>query len=564
MSYTRTNEVAFKGYRHVVTNCIHEYRTRPFPVPTLVGYIGWQNGVPLSFEAGAIPELCAVALATWLFRYMRRRDASLGGGGYGEPVADTVAREILVSRNSARDSETPALPQWDPAVRRCAQKWINTAFNLRRIDVVGLQDIHGYGPSLRRLWAEAIGSGIEPWEYIRNWAFGTPTTFEEVSCKQDERLSAYLQQMVAWRSTGDVGVPWEAEGQGQRYQVRLNEYPDEWMYSLLVDGAVVGDFHDWPTAWSRGAAKRAARARAAKAPRNGGRVPSVVEPAQLLTRYRNGEHEDVWRDLESLGESVRSARYLEPARAVARETMRRARHNIEMIVARLRELNYRFTGIGEQCDRDRRFGIGMDEVARNLGPTRPANLQEGAAWFLLHSVGKLHTIQAQLTQPDEPHQPFVAPAAGVAKQLKKLARMGIVLPLSLEAWVEEVGSVDLTGAHPVLCFVVAEEGFPNVFADPLIVDVPLSYIAEEYAGEEIDCPISPDDDGKAGAHECEFYSVRLPNLRADTTLQGERHNTTFVNYLRVAFRWGGFPGWEQYQKRPEKELAVLSDSLLSL
>lgn len=182
----------------------------------------------------------------------------------------------------------------------------------------------------------------------------------------------------------------------------------------------------------------------------------------------------------------------------------------------------------------------------------------------MSSVAKLHAVQSQLTQPDEPHQPFVPPVAGVAKQLKKLERMGLSLPLSLEAWVEEVGSVDLTGAHPALCFVESEEGFPNVFADPLIVDVPLGYIAEEYAEKEIDCPISPDEDGKAGVHECEFYSVSRPDPRAGTTPRRERHNVSFVNYRRLAFRWGGFPGWEQYENRPTKELAVLTDGLLAL
>jgi hypothetical protein len=205
----------------------------------------------------------------------------------------------------------------------------------------------------------------------------------------------------------------------------------------------------------------------------------------------------------------------------------------------------------------------MDEVVRQLDPM-PASLQEQTLWRSLFALGKLHAVQARMTEPQGPHQPFVPASADVAKRLKKLERLGVILPMSLEAWVEEVGSVNLTGAHPPLSFVESEEGFPNVFADPLVVDVRLGYLAEEYAGEGIDCAISPDADGKAGVHECQFYSVRVPDPRADTTLDGERHNTTFVNYLRIAFRWGGFPGWEQYENRPTKELAALTDGLLSL
>ena len=60
------------------------------------------------------------------------------------------------------------------------------------------------------------------------------------------------------------------------------------------------------------------------------------------------------------------------------------------------------------------------------------------------------------------------------------------------------------------------------------------------------------------------YSIALPNAGADAALQGEKHNTTFVNYLRLAFRWGGFPGWEQEARRPERELKFLTEGLLPI
>jgi hypothetical protein len=60
------------------------------------------------------------------------------------------------------------------------------------------------------------------------------------------------------------------------------------------------------------------------------------------------------------------------------------------------------------------------------------------------------------------------------------------------------------------------------------------------------------------------YSVQLPNGSADAVLEGEAHSFTFVEYLRLSFQWGGFPGWEKCQDRPEKELAFLKDGLLPL
>jgi len=60
------------------------------------------------------------------------------------------------------------------------------------------------------------------------------------------------------------------------------------------------------------------------------------------------------------------------------------------------------------------------------------------------------------------------------------------------------------------------------------------------------------------------YTVQLPNAAADAVLEGEAHKITFVEYLRLSFQWGGFPGWEKYANRPEKELAFLREGLLPL
>jgi hypothetical protein len=67
-----------------------------------------------------------------------------------------------------------------------------------------------------------------------------------------------------------------------------------------------------------------------------------------------------------------------------------------------------------------------------------------------------------------------------------------------------------------------------------------------------------------GTEPSNYYSVQLPNAAADAILEGEDHGITFVEYLRLSFRWGGFPGWEKYENRPEKELAFLREGLLPI
>ena len=41
----------------------------------------------------------------------------------------------------------------------------------------------------------------------------------------------------------------------------------------------------------------------------------------------------------------------------------------------------------------------------------------------------------------------------------------------------------------------------------------------------------------------------MPFLGADPLFADERHELPFLNYLRLAFRWAGFPGLDQHVGR---------------
>ena len=151
------------------------------------------------------------------------------------------------------------------------------------------------------------------------------------------------------------------------------------------------------------------------------------------------------------------------------------------------------------------------------------------------------------------------------------------MPLSLRAWIEEVGSADLRGRHATLSFYEGDSAFPGIYADPLVITVPVELIAFEFKGlapdersQGFECILSTGPIGKARVTQDpatadespDRYVVHLPSMAADCMLEGESHQTTFVDYLRIAFRWGGFPGWERYEKRPEQLLAYLREGLL--
>ncbi|HTS27749.1 MAG TPA: hypothetical protein VMH81_17865 [Bryobacteraceae bacterium] len=61
-----------------------------------------------------------------------------------------------------------------------------------------------------------------------------------------------------------------------------------------------------------------------------------------IDRYLAGERIEVWNELVALGEAVRRKPVQADAIAVAKETMRRARHNIEALITRLSSMGYRF------------------------------------------------------------------------------------------------------------------------------------------------------------------------------------------------------------------------------
>lgn len=247
-------------------------------------------------------------------------------------------------------------------------------------------------------------------------------------------------------------------------------------------------------------------------------VPDI-DPATLLARYQNGEYEAVWRDLVALGPTVHEAPWKEPAWAVARETMRRARHNVDLLFTRLKQLNYEFYGESEDL-------------------VRPCTAQE---------EGILDAAEAR----------------------------GLWIPLSVLAWLKEVGWVDFTGTHPALCFMDDDDDKPGIYADPLEVtcwNLRDIWRAWKRAVPEdrrtVSLELGPDARSKArfaaGWEASGEYSVRLPNAAADGLMEGEPHGITFVEYLRLSFQWGGFPGWEGYDNRPKKELAFLRKGLLPI
>lgn len=337
-------------------------------------------------------------------------------------------------------------------------------------------------------------------------------------------------------------------------------------------------------------------------------MSATIEPGSFLRRYQAGEHEAVWADMAALGAAVRSAPYLDDARAVARETMRRARSNVETLIRRLDGLGYQFWN-GEQGTLGPRgmlmsmggrtvafdSPLAMARAALSIDTARiPAGMGRHAADMQQRLAGLLGPFQAMQAAAGQRQQARLREKADIADHLqdanvfappdkeeiafiRALEGKGMVLPLSLRAWIEEVGDVNLAGAHPTLSFWEGP-GFPGVYADPLMVTLDHFRFEIEAWEEEHDAGGEPGSlasvislDAKIKARLAvardqldEGYTIELPNPAADGRLGDSGRGVNFVDYLRTAFRWGGFPGWAQQANAPERELRLLADGLLPI
>ena len=197
-------------------------------------------------------------LGYWFGRYSRRRQTI--NGSYGR-LADEPGQRAVVARNRALDLAEKDFPPWDNEVRAPIEMCLQNNSQLNTLDASSVETPHGYGPSMRRLWLEGRRGGqsdADGWKQIRAWASHRPEVWEVEDRRKKKglahtapELGDRLARQLSWRSTGDAIYPWAAEVDGISWRVRINDFPDELMYSLMIGSENAGDFHDWPETWQR-------------------------------------------------------------------------------------------------------------------------------------------------------------------------------------------------------------------------------------------------------------------------------------------------------------------------
>ncbi len=284
---------------------------------------------------------------------------------------------------------------------------------------------------------------------------------------------------------------------------------------------------------------------------SGGQLP-------LYERYIAGEYTQVWSELMALGPAVREDRHAADALAVAYEIMERVAANARTLIERLKSVNYRFHTEGGELDAwaeqaQQYVGVPLLET----DPSNPVlrQIKEAAERARSMLAGSLETMRQK--PRDYSVRAHVPPDGKTWAHVSNLEKQAGTLPLSLRAFYDVVGSVDLMGRHPTL----GPGPGASIASDPLVV-VSAEDALEASEGEEGELIfIAPDDIHKAGESGGAPYEIEVPEARADGQLLNERHNLLFVDYLRLAFRFGGFPGFEGIEKLP-REIETLREGML--
>ena len=253
-----------------------------------------------------------------------------------------------------------------------------------------------------------------------------------------------------------------------------------------------------------------------------------------LKRYKNGEYEQVWAELVALGGDIRLEPLYSDALAVAHETISRVNTNINTLKERLINIGYKFA---------------------------------------------------------PPEALFEIPKARLIEKVTKLEQLAGPIPLSLRVFYEVIGQIGFYGIHP--SFGVNLAGYEDQdgswletlsteyydfyynaeagkLSDPLAIEFPYKEVVLEYYVYDFlepgkyYIPIAPDIYHKADTSGAGSTLIGFPNQNIDGILHGDWEGRYFVEYLREAFRWGGFPGLKKYPSHDKETLAFLTEGLLPI
>lgn len=83
------------------------------------------------------------------------------------------------------------------------------------------------------------------------WSSFTTTKKRKNQLEENAKTDKRLERRVKWHLTGSPPEPLRAKAGRSEWRLRINDYPDEPLYTLVVNGKESSSFDNWPEAWDR-------------------------------------------------------------------------------------------------------------------------------------------------------------------------------------------------------------------------------------------------------------------------------------------------------------------------
>lgn len=228
----------------------------------------------------------------------------------------------------------------------------------------------------------------------------------------------------------------------------------------------------------------------------------------LLRRYLTGEFDQVWREIRAYPRIDGELR--DEVMEVADATMRRVAQNADLIASRLQTVGWQAHSSSYQDLRTpprRGDEAVFARIVEISGAPIPPTLL--AFWRAVGGINWVWDYNSENPPPD----------------------LGFDLP---------------SEEHDALC----------IFAPSVLTDLFDEWIYQKAsigpdAEHQLQIDLAPDYLHKANISGGSPYCILVPSFGADPLFSDERHGLPFLDYLRLAFRWAGFPGLDQHAARSD-------------
>jgi hypothetical protein len=162
-------------------------------------------------------------------------------------LVEALGFDPAVSMHFVLDKTALALARWRLA------KGLRSFLGGSAGDVVVL---YGDVPvAARRPWGAWVRRGYDDFVESQGWRLVAtvviPRAEPGAGPAQPGPASDLLTRFIAWEHTNDAGSPYRADLDGRSLALRVNDFPAEPIYTLVVDGVALVDLDDWPEGWRR-------------------------------------------------------------------------------------------------------------------------------------------------------------------------------------------------------------------------------------------------------------------------------------------------------------------------